>query len=350
MTALEASVSALIPVRDGGPGLDTALASVLAWGDPLLEAVVVDDGSRDDTPARLARWSAEDPRVRVLTRPPEGIVAALNAGLALCRGRWIARMDADDRAAPERLIAQLPLLEADPSVAVVDGQVAFHRDDGEVPEGMRLHEAWINGVLEPEDFDRALSVESPVVHPAATLRRSAVLAVGGYRAVGPDMAGGVAPLPEDYDLWLRLHARGWRFRKVPRVLVHMQDRPERLTRTHPAYSRAAFRRARALWLAETALASPRRVVVWGAGKAGKPWIRWLRASGHSLPAVVDIDPRKIGSTRQGVPVIAPDALPGVEAERCLVAVAARGARELIRESLATLRPDWREGRELFFLH
>lgn len=344
-----ASVSALMPVRNGGLTIDAAISSVLAWGDPLLELVVVDDGSRDDTPARLAAWAARDPRVRVISRPPLGLVAALGQGLEACRGHWVARMDADDLASPDRLEWQLPLLEADPGLVLVDGQVRFFRDQGEVPEGMRLHEAWINGVLRHEDFVRCFSVESPVVHPASTFRRHAVMAVGGYRASAGGNGVVEGPVPEDYDLWLRLYARGWRFRKVEQPLVEMRDRPERLTRTHPAYSREAFRRARSLWLADTVLARSTEVVVWGAGKEARPWIRWLLAQGHSIVCVVDIDPRKIGSTRHGVPIVAPGALSTLQAELCLVAVAARGARPLIRQALAQLRPDWREGEQLLFL-
>jgi len=90
-------------------------------------------------------------------------------------------------------------------------------------------------------------------------------------------------------------------------------------------------------------------VVWGAGKGGRPWIRWLLATGHSVVAVVDIDPRKIGSVRQGVPIVAPEDLPALSAELCLVAVAARGAREQIRRLLAQLRPDWIEGQHWWAL-
>ncbi len=64
---------------------------------------------------------------------------------------------------------------------------------------MRIYGEWVNQVLLPTDFDRELLVESPIVHPGATLRRSAVERIGGYRD---------GDFPEDYDLWLRLHAAG----------------------------------------------------------------------------------------------------------------------------------------------
>lgn len=63
-----------------------------------------------------------------------------------------------------------------------------------------------------------------------------------------------------------------------------------------------------------------------------------------MPAIVDIDPSKIGNVRQGkVPIVAPERLGALDADLCLVAVAAWGAREEVRAALASLRPDWREG-------
>ena len=241
------------------------------------------------------------------------------------------------------------MLEAEPNLVLVDGMVELFRDVGEVPEGMRLYQAWINGVVAPGDFDRAMLVESPIVHPAATFRTSVVRALGGYReeAQGPGVEPG--PVPEDYDLWLRLHAAGWRFRKVPEVLVRMRDAPQRQTRTHPRYDRRAFRRARMIHLARTLLAERRSLVVWGAGKEGRPWIRWLLGQGHQVVAVIDIDPRKIGSVRQGIPIVPPEALAGLAADHCLVCVGARDARPLIRAAIRRSRPSWREGRELLFL-
>jgi GT2 family glycosyltransferase len=325
--------SFLIPVRDAALTVAAAVGSALAQTVADIEVVVVDDGSRDETAAVVS--SIPDPRIRLLRTPPQGIVPALQAGLAVCRAPFVARLDGDDLAPPDRLAHQLPLLEDDARTAVVDGQVRFFRAGGEVPGGMLRYQEWINGVLQPTDFDREILVESPVVHPAATLRLAAVAEVGGYRD---------GPFPEDYDLWLRLHRAGYRFRKVDRVLVHMHDREARLTRTDPRYSKAAFRSVRQEWLSVGPLARPRRLVLWGAGRGGRPWLRWLRESGHEVVAVVDIDPKKIGRTRQDVPVVAPDALSALDAELCLVAVGAAGARPLIRAALGQLRPDWIEGR------
>lgn len=317
-------LSWLIPVRDGERWLAECLASALDECGPDDEIVVVDDGSHRSPSALLPA----DPRVRLLTQPPLGIVAALERGRAACRGRYVARLDADDVALPGRVNAQIAALEAEPRLAVVGGRARLRRDDGPVPEGMRLYLDWINGL---DDLHRELLVESPLLHPAVTFRAEAVADVGGYRA---------GDLPEDYELWLRLAGAGWRLGAVPHEVVLLRDRDDRLTRTDPRYRKAAFSAVKREWVAAHLLAGgPRRVAVWGAGRTGRPWIRWLREAGHALTVLDSF----AGQARQGVPVEPPEALVGREVDLLLVAVAARGARGLIRDRLAELRPDLIEG-------
>jgi len=322
------------PARDDT--LAEALDSLTAQTDPDFEVVVVDDGSTDGTAAVALACAEGDPRIQVYRRPPKGLVAALIFGLTVCRGRFVVRMDADDRARPERLERQLALLTRDARLAVVDGQVRFFRDVGSVPGGMQRYQRWVNGVIEPEDFDRLLLVESPVVHPAATFRRDAVVSLGGYRE---------GPFPEDYDLWLRLHAAGWRFRKLPEVVVEMRDRPGRLTRTDARYGKDGFRWVRQMWLTQTVLTKSRLVVLWASRKESRPWLRWLLAQGHTVVALVDVDPRKIGAIRKGVSVVSTEALPELDTEIALVAVGGIGARAQCRAIVENLRPDWQEGRD-----
>jgi glycosyltransferase involved in cell wall biosynthesis len=95
-------VSCLLPVYNGEQFIEEAVRSLLAQTLKNFELVVVDDGSTDSTPRKLAALNAEDQRLRILRQANGGIVAALNAGLGLCRAGYIARMDADDVAAPDR--------------------------------------------------------------------------------------------------------------------------------------------------------------------------------------------------------------------------------------------------------
>ncbi|HHI80270.1 MAG TPA: glycosyltransferase [Planctomycetes bacterium] len=330
------SLTFLLPFRNAGEHLEEALLSLQAQTLGDWACVLVDDGSEDGGYEIAQRFRKKDGRFRLLRTGGLGIARALQKGLEGIDSPLVARMDADDRAAPERLRLQLEVFrEGGDRLAVVDGACRFFRDGGEVPEGMRLYQDWVNGICEEEDFDAAFLLECPVVHPAATIRRSALLAVGGYRD---------GDFPEDFDLWLRLREKGFAFRKVPSCCVEMRDGLDRATRTDPRYRRGAFvRLAQDYVLRNFALERP--FALWGAGRGGKPWLRQLMEAGKPPAFLVDVDPKKLGRKVHGIPVCPPEALREKAPAFCLVAVGAREAGPLIREEIARLRPMWREGRD-----
>jgi glycosyltransferase involved in cell wall biosynthesis len=324
-----ALVSVLMPYRDAGDTIEEAARSVLAQEGVEIELVAVDDGSRDGGPARMRALAGGDARVRLVAtgaggeRRGGGIVAALARGLAEARGEVVARMDADDVALPGRLAAQVRFLDRDARLGAVGIRVS---PLGACGEGMRLYIEWQNALVTPEDHAREIFVESPLCHPSVALRREALLDTGGWR----DCAWA-----EDYDLWLRLDARGWKLAKVPDVGLLWRQRTGRATFTDPRYARDRFREARAFYLAPKLLRAGRPVVVWGAGPTGRRLARDLEAQGVKAARFVDIDPRKIGRTARGVAIVAADALRPAD-QTVVVAVGARGARALVRARLVEL--------------
>lgn len=313
-------VSVLMPFRDAGETVEVAAASILAQEGVALELVAVDDGSRDRGPELLRAMARSDRRLRIERGDGKGIVAALGRGLAAARGEVVARMDADDVALPGRLFRQAATLASDACLAAVGVRV---EPLGPCGEGMRLYLAWQNALVTADDHARELFVESPLCHPSVALRREALEAVGGWRD---------PPWPEDYDLWLRLEAAGWGLAKVPEVLLQWRQREGSLTWTDPRYSEERIREARAFYLAPKLVRRGRPVTVWGAGQTGKRLARALEAHGIRASRFVDIDPRKVGRTARGVPVIAPAALEAGE-DTLVVAVGARGARAEVRAQL-----------------
>ena len=317
-------------MRNGEATLARALTSLLGQSFGSLEVIAVDDGSTDATSELLRSAAASDGRVRVARQEPLGIVAALEHARRLARGRWLARMDADDEADPDRLRAQWSLA-ASRDLALVGCQVRYAPREG-LSEGARRYERWLNGLASHGDVERDLWVECPIAHPAFFMRADAVGSAGGYRDAG---------WPEDYDLLLRLWRRGGRFGNVPAPLLRWFDSPGRLSRTSARYSPEAFRRCKVHHLRRSLLRGRRGAVLWGAGPTGKAFSRTLSAAGVAILAFVEVNPRKIGRTIHDAPVIGASEAGAVEGALHLAAVGQPGGRAEVRRAMA--RSGLREG-------
>lgn len=319
------AVTILMPVRNASATLGPCLNSIQAQSLTDFELLVVDDASSDETHQMVSARAAEDTRIRLLRAPRRGLVACLNAGLGEARAPLIARMDGDDVMDRERLALQRGYLQRHPDEDVVASRVrAFPAD--RVQAGMREYLRWQNACLGSDALRDEIYVECPITHPSAMFRRAAVVAAGGYRD---------GDFPEDYELWLRLTERGSRMAKIDRCLLHWRQRDDSLSRRDPRYSREAFDRLRAHYLArDPRLESGRPLVFWGAGRRTRRRTTHIVSSGFQPCAWVDVDPHKIGNRIHDAPVVAPEWLSGRQPRPFVLAwVASHGARESIGVAL-----------------
>src|SRR5215218_1286219 len=104
------TVSVLMATYNFRPYLEESVGSILNQPFRDFEFVLIDDGSTDGSEELLRAMAAKDARLRVIVRPNKGLTKSLNEGLALCRGEFIARMDADDLSLPQRLEKQVAYL------------------------------------------------------------------------------------------------------------------------------------------------------------------------------------------------------------------------------------------------
>ena len=195
------TVSVLMPVYNDGAYVAQAIESILAQTFADFEFVIVDDGSTDATAEILADFAKRDERIRVLTHERNaGIVAALNRGLDACRGRYVARMDADDIALPHRLAIQVARMDEARDVVVLGGSLEYIDADGR-DLGIRRDCA----------IRRSPLAANPMLHPTVLIRRQALQA-GKLRYQERFRYA------EDYYLWLEL-GRGGQLDAVDDVVL-----------------------------------------------------------------------------------------------------------------------------------
>ena len=189
------AVTVLMPVYDPPlPMLDRAVESVLAQTFRDFEFLIIDDGSREESiRARLDWWASQDPRVRLYHEPHRGVPATSNRGLALARGEWIARQDADDWSEPERLFRQATFLREHPGVTLVSADTESHSADGALLWRLRLPHT-------SAELAQALWKGNPFVHGSTMFRRRMAMEIGGYREA--------FPCSSDYDFLWRLTEAG----------------------------------------------------------------------------------------------------------------------------------------------
>ena len=188
-------VTILMPVYNGQRYVDEAIASVVGQGFADFEFVIIDDGSTDGTPAILETWAARDPRIVVHRSPRnEGISSALNRGLAVARGQYIGRQDADDLCLPGRLERQVAVLDAQPNVEIVSAGYEMIEPDGRFRYAVKRYEA-------PEVVEYLLNFSNFIGgHGQVMFRRASAAAVGNYSLEYANS--------QDYELWSKLIRRG----------------------------------------------------------------------------------------------------------------------------------------------
>ncbi|NTT87267.1 glycosyltransferase family 2 protein [Tabrizicola fusiformis] len=156
-------VSVILPARNAGATIDTALAGLVAQSWQMLEVLVIDNGSTDDTARRAAGWAMREPRIRLLDgRQARGAYEARNLGLAAASGEVIALHDADDWSHPDRIARQMQAMAAAPA---------------SLSHWARMSAGLIPGCWRPD---------LPVVHPnlsSLMIRRAVVARIGAWDRV-----------------------------------------------------------------------------------------------------------------------------------------------------------------------
>lgn len=189
------AISVLMTVYNSRTYVAEAAESILAQTFRDFELLIIDDGSTDDSLSILKSLADKDSRIRLVSRPNTGLARALNEAIDLAKGEFLARMDADDIAMPDRFEKQIAYLRSHPNCVAV-GSRAMNID----PYGMTLLPRDVKLTHEEIDAELMQGKGGAMIHPSVMMRRDAVIAAGKYRHEYNTL--------EDLDLFLRLAERG----------------------------------------------------------------------------------------------------------------------------------------------
>jgi glycosyltransferase involved in cell wall biosynthesis len=211
-------------VYNGQEHLREAVDSVLDQTFADFEFLIIDDGSTDRTLEILKGY--DDSRIRLIEQENRGLVHSLNRGLEEARGKYIARMDADDVSLPERFSSQVAFLDAHPEIGILGTKVVYIDREGNIAD------TWQVPTL-PGEIGWQLFFGTCLAHPSVMMRRELVLALGSY--------DGKALHAEDYDLWARA-ASMTKLANLESLQVQRRGWEGSVTQRHPEIQEETVRR------------------------------------------------------------------------------------------------------------
>lgn len=206
---MEKRISVLMGIYNCAATLPAAIDCIVAQTVTDWELILCEDGSSDDTFAVAQRYVDQYPDQIILLKNEKnmGLNYTLNRCLAAAKGEFVARMDGDDLCSPDRFEKELAALAAHPDMAVVSTAMTYFDETG----------TWGRCHVIPEPQRENFLYGTPFCHAPCMARRAAVEAVGGYTDDKKFLR------VEDYDLWVKLYATGFRGMNLDEPLYQMRD-------------------------------------------------------------------------------------------------------------------------------
>lgn len=207
----EQLVSVIMPVYNGEKYLDEAIQSVLAQTYKNFEFIIINDGSRDKSLDIIEKYKNQDERIVVISRENKGLVPSLNEGIEKAKGKYVARMDADDLCMPNRFEEQLSYMEKN-DLDLCGSWVETFSDKGTY--GIWQFPEKNNEIIFTSFF------MSSFIHPSVMVKTSVIT---NFKYDNE--------LSEDYKLWCNILSNGFKSGNIQKVLLKYRFHPNQLTQT-----------------------------------------------------------------------------------------------------------------------
>jgi len=273
-------VSVILPFFNAESTLDRAIESIASQCLLDFECILINNNSTDNSVDIAQKWTEKDKRFILTHEKKQGVMFASNAGSVRARGKYIARMDADDFSYPNRLKLQSNFLDENADYGAVAGLVK-HISHSENTKGFARYVDWVNSVQTYREIKNRQFVESVIVNPSAMWRKEVAEKHGMYKS---------GNFPEDYEMWLRWLGKGVKMKKLDETVLDWYDSDTRITRTHSIYSDGAFYRIKTKYLAKCLEKNNPfhpRIAVWGASRISRRRARLLTKYGIEIECYID---------------------------------------------------------------
>lgn len=201
-------ITILIGIYNCAPTLVEALDSLMAQTYKAFKVVLCDDGSKDETLKVAERYAHNHDNIIVIKNERNmGLNFTLNHCLEYADTEYVARMDGDDISMPTRFEKEIKFLDSHPEYAIVSSPMIYFDEQGDFRIGTQ------GGEVTKKDFFHG----SPICHAPSMTRTEALKSVGGY-AVDKRLLR-----VEDYNLWFRMYAAGYKAYNLSEPLYKMRD-------------------------------------------------------------------------------------------------------------------------------
>lgn len=276
--------------KDTAPYLKDCLESICSQSYQNWELIAVNDHSTDETEAILQSYAKKDSRIRVFNSRRKKLIPSLKEGYKHVRGELINRMDSDDKMPADKLESLVGAWLDYGKGHVIAGGTEHFVEQGEVGGGFLRYEAWLNEIARTGNHYQHIYQECVIPSHSWITHREDFEAVGGFN---PEV------YPEDYDLCFRFYAGQLTVIGIDKVLHFWRDRNDRISRTWEEYKDNRYFSLKLRYFFQLDRKKKRVLIVWGAGRNGKDFVKALLSYEKDLVWVCDNE-RKIGKDIYGI--------------------------------------------------
>lgn len=319
-------VSIIMAIKDTAPYLPECLDSIIAQTYPHWELIAINDHSTDETPEILAEYAMKDPRIRVFHSDCPKLIPTLKYGYPYCQGPLMNRMDSDDRMPADKLETMVSEWYKYGKGHVIAGGTEHFRDDGEVGDGFKRYDAWLNHVAKNALHLEELYKECVIPSHCWLMHKEDLDAIGAFE---PEI------YPEDYDLTFRIVEANLKIIGIDKILHHWRDRSNRISRTWEEYKDNRYFDLKVTNFRKLHHNPGRPLVLWGAGRNGKDMAKLLQVQKVDFHWVCDNE-NKIGHNVYGVIMQSTNAIAELDNPQVMIVVAAPDAKSGIESTLVEL--------------